>query len=180
MVYAVSGSIHWRLLLRIEHDPKRSSGRGLSIAAPGSTPYRVAICFQLSGIFANWGSIWAGWSDGTKFDILRIQDTGISHETWSNTTTRVSFSGATIGNLTPAMMPMVWLGFWNDGTTLHFGISLDGANYQDTYFVTLASSYLGSGNYTKLAWGTNSDSYTHPFAGSIRCYDTAGLSRVVG
>ena len=152
--------------------------RGMYIAVPVSTPYRVAICMMTTGMEANWASSFVGFTDGTKFDIFRLQDTGLQKETWSNRTTRNTFGTVLSASLN--FLPAIWYGVRDDGTNVYLEYSIDGANWRIHYSSSKSGGYLGSSGYTNICWGLIPDSFTYPFAVSLRCYDTNGLSRVVG
>lgn len=148
---------------------------GWTKAVPVSTPYLVAIHFSIASmnVFAR---AFAGWSDGTKFDVigLRLTTSNMTvHETWTNFSTRNSFD-TTLNN----GVNTGWFGLKDDGTNINMMYSLDGANFVSIFSVAKSSGFLGSSGYTKIAFGLVPESSLG--AATFDCYDVNGLSRVAG
>lgn len=149
---------------------------GVSIAAPGSTPYRVAILTQnttmdSSGPYADFG-----WSDGTKYQVLGIAGQLSGGSDVFNYTTANTLSGVQSGPFvrTSNWGGVYWIGLHNDGTNLVYEWSNDGVN-----FITVKSNAI-SGNFISAA--TNifvgiGAAATTPAAMAIHTYDVNGLTR---
>jgi hypothetical protein len=156
-----------------------SDPRGLYIAVPGSTPYRVAVCLQPSLRSINYANIQAGWTDGTKLEVLAVYSTvGVYYQK------QAAFTGpntnSNIQALPSDLHAPIWFGLHDDGTNVYWEISWDGANYFPLYSVAKSAGYLGSSGYSNIFFGISQGGSNTPCALSLRCYDVNGLSRVVG
>lgn len=129
---------------------------GITKPAPG-TPYTVTIlaaCTRDSGGFNGFGF---GWTDGTKIHGISstINSGAVSFwevQKWTNSSTFSAddYSGAKNGN-----PPVVWLQLQDDGTSVHFRFSYDGANFLELFTVTKASGWLGATGYSNILFYVN-------------------------
>lgn len=145
---------------------------GARLAAPGSTPYRVAIFLQ-SATAVSGHCFVAGFSDGTKYAVMLLKEDG---NFWvygfSNSSSPAS---ALLANTVQSPPREMWFGLRNDGTNIFYEISADGVNFQTVYTETISGGYL-AGSYTDITWGHIPFS-SGPQAVTLRCYDVAGLTR---
>jgi hypothetical protein len=160
---------------------------GLYAAVPASTPYRVAIyCLFNNTSESYWGPAF-GWTDGTRFQTVGQ----VGAETWtisqfSNYNTRASFTDNIRRLPIAGLSAGCWFGLRDDGTSVWFEISADGANYQPITSITKSSGYLGSSGYSNVFFGlfnlnqAFNPGTNYPLSASFLAYDINGLSRVAG
>jgi hypothetical protein len=143
---------------------------GFSLTAP-SSPYRVAIYLQqISGAGEHW--IVAGFTDGTKFVVVAVQDTGSLYVYTANSYS--SFNSIVFNGTLPTAPEDIWFGVRDDGTNVHYEISRDSVNYIPLYSEVKSSGFLSS--YTNIFWGQSIGSSSGSQV-TLRCYDVNGLTR---
>ena len=123
-----------------------------------STPYTITTYIEAildPNSFAS--SNYLGWSDGTKYQVLRLAGPNAQGTPYL-AVTRYSDSATFVSNdflkVFYSSTPM-WQQVADDGTNVFWRISLDGVNFVTVYTIDKASGYLGSGGYTRVGWGVN-------------------------
>jgi hypothetical protein len=164
---------------------------GIFKAAP-ITPYRVAALITPLNPNAGSAGLQFGWSDGTQYQTLRVKISASAPaaEVYSNSTTRTAttWAGSTaFGALTISQQrmdwPYVWIGFNDDGTTVRFEYSTDGASFNEFISVTKSGSTLGAGGWNNIFLGISPETTlaaNFQVGLTILCYDTNGLTRTFG
>lgn len=152
---------------------------GIRRAAPGSTPYRVAVFVQPNFAPAQYEVLQFGFSDGTKYECIALGAGLGEYDTWTTSTSRagaVAISGVAAYIIGTGF----WVGLRDDGTNVYWEISADGVNFATIRRTTRAAGYLGSSGYTNIFVGYMpylSGGTSYGMSMSIRTWDEAGLSR---
>lgn len=115
---------------------------GLRRAAPGTTPYRVAVFVQPNFSPVQYEVLQFGFSDGTKYETVALGAGGTEVDTWTTSTARASATGIT-GGSTIILGNGFWLGMRDDGTNVHWEVSADGVNFGTVRRIAKSSGYLG-------------------------------------
>lgn len=152
-----------------------ASGSGIKGAykAVPATPYRVAMLVQ-DAIIGNDSWSVVGWYDGTnKCQFMLNNGQQIAVQAWSTPT---AFNSQQFSQSTNEIGGNFWYGIHDDGTNVSFEISQDGVNFVALYTVAKASGYLGSGGYSNVFFGVRQNDGCNSLL-TVRCYDTAGLTR---
>ena len=166
-----------------------TTNRGLTIAVPSSTPYRVAIFCLYNGANFSYSGFGFGWSNGSgKFDALAYSGSqnSFGHENLSPLSNRVSNTDNAAPSLIPGASAGIWLGLRDDGAgNVFWEVSADGANYTTLYYTAKSSGYLGSSGYTNIYFGLRAYAYSvsgsnYPLSVTFLAYDPNGLSRTIG
>jgi hypothetical protein len=135
---AVSGGITTAVSISAPEKTSDSSTL-LTMAAPATTPYRVAVCGKLSATITPYINMFAGWVDSAgKMQLIGISDRtsgayafGLSvyHQDAPIPTSSAADASPIVG------MPSdtVWFGLRNDGTTIYFEWSQDSVNWVTIY-----------------------------------------------
>ena len=91
-----------------------------------------------------------GWTDGTKFHIIRADSTGaIFVQRFSSIGSFASQDA--VSARSQYWEPTVWLKIYDDGVTVHFYCSKDGVQFAQVYSVAKSSGYLSS--YSNVFFG---------------------------
>lgn len=145
---------------------------GYTLPAPGTTPYRVRLLFQLDSSDASHDLV-VGWSDGTKIEALWVRDYANDFHwyVYDWTTYLATDASLTSGALSTGSTN-IWIGLRNDGTDVYFEISSDGVNFMTLGTVTISTSYLA--DYSKIFWGHVCGAQEAQM--TLRCYDVNGLT----
>jgi hypothetical protein len=143
---------------------------GLTIDAPGTgttlslvgrygpaptPPYTIKALLTATRNTNSYNGVYFGWYDGTaKLHIIQYQSvnggaSAIGVGRWSSATTYVTGDFQSANN---AFSQPIWFQIQDDGTTVSFGFSQDGANFLPVYSVAKASGYLGASGYSNLVF----------------------------
>lgn len=124
-----------------------------------STPYTItALMAMTPADFSKFASLQFGWTDGTKIQAIELsqRDTSPSPLLYVNSYSTVSaFNASHLAGTISTITFREWVQIADDGTTVSFRWSADGANFQTFYSVAKASGYLGSSGYSNIAFGIN-------------------------
>lgn len=153
---------------------------GITKAVPAA-PYRVSMLIQFTSQAGNYSGYAWGFSDGTKFDVVRNTPSvpSSNEEQWSTSTSRAAFNGKNTVYAQGCMVGGLWVSCRDDNTNIYCDASADGANWTTVYTVAKSSGYLGSSGYTNLFVGLVPESTTWNNYLNLRCYDTNGLNRAL-
>lgn len=132
--------------------------RGRYKTAP-STPYTVTALVALTPLtFGTFCDTGMGWYDGTnKIQFIEISQRNTSpsplifviHQASPTTSGTVDFTPTV-----STMSYLAWFRLKDDGTTVSFQYSHDGANFKTLYSIAKASGFLGSTGYSNIMFFT--------------------------
>lgn len=129
-------------------------------AAPSTGNKRARALLSVNWNWSN-ADAWAlfGYTDGTKYQGIMIagqtNSPGNALYVASFTTNQVQASTQfTSGSQNKPPM-MMWVEVSDDGTNVHFAVSMDGFNFTEVYSVAKASGFLGAAGYSNIFFGVN-------------------------
>lgn len=136
--------------------------------AQPATPYaiRAKIALLSSFVFGEHVAIGLGFYDGTKLEYIGLHIGGVNPGTALGTIQLGDYSSvsSSFGSSDSATFTnSLWVQIENDGSSLHFGISIDGVTYRrikdETIgtFLTPTHIFFGINPYGSAAWGTLMD-----------------------
>ncbi len=121
----------------------------------------------------NWVQV--GWQDSTGKQLVLLVDYGVTVKVYSMSGYSSLNSNIASINIDWPMQDF-WVGLRNDGTNYYLEMSRDGVNFFTIYSSTLSGAYLADfgniyfGQFTSSSTGSGQ-------AMTLRCWDTAGLTR---
>ena len=172
--------------------PTSATLYGFTVPAPTTTPYMAAILALPNFPPTKYLGMVVGYQDSTTGKLVTLGSFGgsafgfapYSFETWSDPNTRVTVSEPSVPRSTT--FGPTWFGVEDDGTTISFWLSQDGAHFYPLGFTQAkAGGYLA--NYDRIFMGVfvsaegGSDGSANANASvTYLAYDPNGLSRKAG
>jgi len=126
-------------------------------AAP-ATPYTVTALVGATRSANNNNAVGIGWYDGTnKLHLITLSMFNgvapfVEVTKWNSPTSYVS---ADFGSFWNGYSQPIWLRIRDDGTTISFSFSQDGANFLPVFSVAKASGFLGASGYSNVIFAVN-------------------------
>jgi len=125
-------------------------GRFKTVPTP---PYTIRALVSVTRNSNSYNGLLFGWYDGTaKLQLMSFQTLNgganfLAVSRFSNTSTVV---GTDFQSASNSFAQPIWLQLQDDGTTVSFAFSQDGANFLPIYSVAKASGYLGASGYSNV------------------------------
>lgn len=165
---------------------------GVAVAAPSSTPYLVAVLSLPNFSPIKYTGLSLGFRESatgklvvlTSFNGSAFGFTGYSFENWSSATSRVSLYEPSVPRA--ATTGPTWFGIQDDGSTVSFFISQDGASFYPLGFSQAKSGgYLAAYDQIFIGMFTSAESGSDGSANNnssvtYLAYDPNGLTRKAG
>ncbi len=127
------------------------------MAAP-STPYSIRALIGATRASNSYNAVGIGWYDGTnKLHLLTLTTSNggvpiLEVTKWNSPT---SYSAADFTSFGNAFSQPIWMEIRDNGSTVAFAFSQDGANYLTLFSVAKASGFLGAAGYSNLVFAVN-------------------------
>lgn len=131
------------------------AGRMMSSPTP---PYKITALIGVTRSASAYNGIGIGWFNGTdRLHLLALTTINgglpkFEVTKWNSTT---SFSSADFQTANNGYSQPFWMQIADDGTTVSFGISQDGANYLQLFSTTKAAGWLGASGYSNVLFFLN-------------------------
>jgi hypothetical protein len=127
-------------------------------AAAPTAPYKITALIAATRNSTNYSGVGIGWYDGTnKLQTLQyLINNGSAPilvvNQYNNPTSFSSYNAVSLAN---AFSQPIWLQIADDGTTVSFMFSQDGANFVSLYSVAKSSGFLGASGYSNVIFVVN-------------------------
>lgn len=136
-----------------------SSGNitGRYMTAP-SPPYTITVLLAATRVSTGYAGAGIGWYDGTSKLHLVAYATdggGVAHfeiQKWNSAT---SWNSNDVSSAANGFSQPIWLQIEDDGTTIYFRFSQDGANFFPLFSTAKSSGFLGSSGYSNVIFFAN-------------------------
>ena len=128
------------------------SGRYMVAPTP---PYRITGLIAATRNSTNYSAVGIGWYDGTsKLQLLNyaINDGGAPILVVNELNSPTSFNANDVVSSFNVFSQPIWLQLADDGTTVSFLFSQDGANFVSLFSVAKSSGFLGASGYSNVTF----------------------------